>query len=216
MALPVNIVGGKNNDRVAEVDKCGASGVVVHPHPPLNQDECIQLLPFKQLLTLDGTANTSGDMLVDGSVTNVEFFVSAIQGFDLYIKNLSIMISDKGAALNKFGNIAALTNGLDFFYESQDTGKFVVETALQTNHDFVRLSLYQPMVGSTMKLVNATADQDSFIPVIDFNTIFGMQYGLRLRKNTNDRIVFTVKDDVTGIDEFDIIAYGIKIKGEGE
>lgn len=65
-----------------------------------------------------------------------------------------------------------------------------------------------------MKLLNATADQDSFIPVIDFDRIFGMKYGLRLRKNTKDRIVFTVKDNVTGIDEFNIIAYGIKIDGE--
>lgn len=214
MSLDVNIVDPVNNRRKTGIDNCGALSVVVHPHPPINTNECIQLLPFKQFFTTDGTENGSSDMLVDGSTTNVDFFVQAIQDFDLYIKNLAVLIVDKDAKLKEFGHLAPLTNGLELFYESQDTGRFVVDAAIQTNHDFVRLALYEPMIDKEMRLKDVIDDQEGFIPVIDFNKIFGMQYGLRLRKNTQDRIVFTVKDDITAIDQMDIIAYGIRIDGE--
>jgi len=38
-----------------------------------------------------------------------------------------------------------------------------------------------------------------------------LPWGLRLRKGTKDRLVFTVRDNITAIDQFDAIAYGLKL-----
>jgi hypothetical protein len=38
---------------------------------------------------------------------------------------------------------------------------------------------------------------DGIIPVLDINTVFGFEYGLRLFKGTNNRLVFEINDDLT-------------------
>ena len=41
--------------------------------------------------------------------------------------------------------------------------------------------------------------------------LFGMPYGIRLRKGTTDKLVFKVQDDLSTLVVFDAIAYGLKI-----
>lgn len=41
--------------------------------------------------------------------------------------------------------------------------------------------------------------------------VFGLQWGLRLRKNSTDRIGFIVKDDITGLDFMDIKVFGLRV-----
>jgi len=52
---------------------------------------------------------------------------------------------------------------------------------------------------------------EAYIPVLDFSTIFGMPWGFRLRKGTTDKLTFTVRDNLSGLDQFDAIAYGIRV-----
>ena len=49
------------------------------------------------------------------------------------------------------------------------------------------------------------------MPIIDMAEMFGMTFGLKLRKGTKDKITFRVKDDLTGLSTFNIIAYGLQI-----
>ncbi|MEE9540672.1 MAG: hypothetical protein V3V85_04165 [Candidatus Thorarchaeota archaeon] len=212
MSLDVRI--RDNNSRnTMRVNGEGEAHVVVHSHPP--RDEEIASLPFRQFFTDDGTETGSIDMRVDGSTTNANFSINAINDFDLYIRTVSIAIADAGARLNLFGALAALTNGIMFTHNTSESGTLVLHDSIQTNLEFIRLGLANPPIGSGTAAFRADitgGGADAYLPTIDFSQIFGLPWGLRLRKSTTDTITFTVRDDLsTGIDQFDIIGYGIKI-----
>ena len=113
--IQVGLVDSRNGN-FARVNGEGELNVVVHPHPP--KDETVTSTPFRQYFTSTGVSTGSSDMLVDGSSTNQEFYISADPLKDLYIKTVSAAIVDASAVLNKFGNLAALTNGLTFVWET--------------------------------------------------------------------------------------------------
>ena len=48
------------------------------------------------------------------------------------------------------------------------------------------------------------------MPVLDLRKVFGLSWGLRLRAGTEDKITVTIRDNVSGVDQFDCIAYGFK------
>ena len=52
---------------------------------------------------------------------------------------------------------------------------------------------------------------DTYFPEIDLSERFGLIWGLRLEKATTDKIVFEVRDDLSGLSVFDIKGYGIRI-----
>jgi hypothetical protein len=165
---------------------------------------------FRQFLTVDGTATGSNDMQVDGGTTPVEFWVQANQNYDLYIANLSFVIADASATLNKFGNITALTTGCDLEYFS-DTGTITVASALKSNFDFVRLCLGNPPFGDgagAFRASNVESTSEGYIPVLDFKQVFALPWGIRLRAGTTDKVILRVNDLTTGVDAFNCIAYG--------
>ena len=85
--------------------------VVVHGHPP--RDESQILIPFSSRFSDNGMPDGSKDMNIDGSVTPVKFYISALEDKDIYLSYISVEISDGGTPnLNKFGNLSALTNGV--------------------------------------------------------------------------------------------------------
>ena len=210
--LKVALVDGHGSDSKIKINGEGEMGVVVHPHPPI--DEVVAPLPFRQYMTDDGSSAGDEDMRVNGSSTNVEFCISARQDIDIYIKSIAVVIADAGAVLNEFGNINALSNGVEFSYITQSQGNLVIHEGLKTNFDFVQLGLGQPSFGtgsSSFRANNIIGNSEGFIPVIDFTETFGLQWGLRLRKGTTDKICFVIKDNVSNVDRFDAIGYGIQI-----
>jgi hypothetical protein len=46
---------------------------------------------------------------------------------------------------------------------------------------------------------------------MDITESYGLPWGLRLKKGTNDRLVFRVQDDLTGLSTFNAIATGTRI-----
>ena len=210
MSTPSKIVDGHGSRASLRINPEGAAQVVVHPHPPLVDD--LITIPFRQFFTDNGLSSGSNDMKVDGSTNNVEFFVKASQTKDIFVKSISIVIADAGATLNEFGNLAALTNGLTFSHVTDKEGETVVADELKTNFDFVRMSLGSPAFGdgtAAFRANNVSGTSEAYIPVIDFAILFGMPWGVRLRKGTKDKLVFTVKDDVQGVDGLNIIGFGV-------
>ena len=191
------------------IDNEGAAGVVLHNHP--SPHETLDVRPYRAYFTTDAGAS---DMLVNGSVTSVTYSIRASTVREVYIKTISCYISDASATLNKFGNITALTNGLSFDWLSSELGTVNIHDALKTNFNFVRLALGNPSFGDgagAFRAGNVLGTSEAYIPVIDLAQVFGMPYGIRLRKGSNDRLSFTVRDDITGIEAMDIIAYGLEI-----
>lgn len=205
--LRITLEGDDGN--VAKIDKEGALRVVNDPHPPL--EDAVLTVPLRESFT-----NSSGatDMRVDGSVVSVEFCIDAEQDSDIFIKTISAVIADQNATLNQFGNIGALANGLDFEHTTLDKGTTVIADGLISNFEFVRLAQGDPAFGdgtAAFRAGNVAGNSEGYLPTIDFTRIFGIQWGLRLRKGTNDKLVFRVNDDLTGVDAFNITGYGIRV-----
>lgn len=209
--LKTFVVNPQTGDSVRVTDE-GVVPVIVHPHPPSGEDT--ELYPFRQYFTTTGDSSGTSDMRVTGSTTPTEFYIGSIPNEDIYVRSVSILISDAGATLNNFGAITALTNGIEFYWETTSRGKFYIYTALKSNFDFVRLSQGNPAFGdgnNSFRANNVVSTSEAFMPVLNFHNIFGMQWGFRIKKGSSERLVFNVRDNTTGVDAFNIVAYGIVI-----
>ena len=199
--IKASIVDGFGSGNEARVNGEGALSVSLHQHPDLND----LTVGIPSVLSFANSAGSS-DMQVSASLAAPQFFyVAARSDFDVYIKTVIVTIADQNANLNQFGAVTALTNGVDFCWESQSLGSFVIKDSMKTNWDFVKLSRANPAFGTTtnaFRASNVAGNSEGYVPVIDMFTLFGMQYGIRLRKGTTDRLVFKINDDTTGVDEF--------------
>lgn len=207
--LKTILVDGHGSGNRAKINGEGEINIVQHTHPPIR--ELVDVFPYRQYFT---NSSGSNDMRVNGSTNNVEFCLRASETRDIWVKTISVIIADAGARLNRFGDIAALTNGVKFSYSNQGLGEVVIHEGLKTNLQFLRLGTASHSIGgaNAYKADISGAGADAYLPIIDMAEAFGMQYGLRLRKGTLDKICFTVRDNLsTGLDQFDIIGYGIQI-----
>ena len=206
------IIDGEGGGRALKINPEGQANVVVHPHPP--RGEQASLFPVRQRFVDSAGAF---DMAVDGSTTAVEYSVTADDiNRDTYIKYLSVVIGDNGSpALNKFGAAAALSNGVRFIWASQDEGEIELHDGIKTNLEFIRVGSDTGAVGTGVDAfladVSGGGTEKSYLPSIDLSEIFGLVYGIRLRKGTTDKISFIVRDDLSTLLTFNIIAYGLKI-----
>ena len=192
------------------IEDDGSINVYVIPQPPKDAEQIT--LPFTEYLSLNGAGVTTS-MLVNGSVTNQDFYVKA-KDYDVYINTIVFEIADAGALLNQFGALAALTNGLEFYYFNQTQGKYTIESSLKTNYDMVKLANFTPAFGTAanaFQLTNAISAAEAYVGVIDLEDVFGLQWGLKLKANSTDRIGFIVKDNITGLDAMTIKVYGIRV-----
>jgi len=207
--LKTSIHDQKNGHSIS-IDEDGSTSVYVIPKPPTGRKQ--QALPFTETLTLNGLGVVSS-MLVNGSVTQQDFFVSA-KSYDTYINTVSFIIADAGATLRNFGALSPLTNGLEFYYFSQENGLYSIDSGLKTNLDFVRLANFEPSFGTGAEAFQGrdiVGASEGYVGIIDLEDVFGLQWGLKLRANTTDRIGFIVKDNITGIDLMNIKLYGIRV-----
>ena len=210
MTVDVHVKDPTNKNRMA-IASDGSVSVIIQPHPPIEGEDAHNPRPVRQYMKNSAGAS---DMRVNGATTNVEFYIEADDDFDTYIKSVSVVIGDAAALLSKFGALAALTNGVLFTHETIDLGTTIIHDALKTNFNFIRLSLGNPSFGDGVNAFLAgkvAGTSEAYLPVINFTDIFGLPWGLRLRKGTKDRLVFTVRDNITAIDQFDAIAYGLKL-----
>ena len=213
MAVRSKIVDGNNE---ANVDSRGNLGVQPSSIPAESNIQ-IQTV-FRQFLTIDGDGTTT-DLRVDGSTTSQQAFIQAEPGFDIYIKSCAFLIADVTLTLQDFGAITALTNGCRFYYEDLTNGEINIGTSLTSNFEFIRLCNGQPaFYGGALPFVIdnfrdvGAQDPEGIIPVLDFSSIFGLTDGIKLSSNTKDKLTLEINDDTTGIDIFEIIAYGTKVK----
>jgi hypothetical protein len=212
--LKAQLVDGHGRGGRAKINGEGEFAVVVHQHPPIDED--ILALPFRQRFTDDGTASGSDDMTVDGSGTAAEYSVLASANRDIYIKSISVIIGDGGSpALNKFGELSALSSGVGWTWSSITDGTITLHDGIKTNLEFVRLGFSTGAVGdgtsAFLSDVSGGATEKSYIPQIDLAQQFGLPWGIRLRKGTTDKMSFIINDDLTGLITMNAIAYGTQI-----
>jgi len=192
-----------DNGKQLKINGEGEISVNVHTHPPT--DEVVESLPFRTYFENAG----SNDMIVNGSSTPVEFSVNSDADFDYYIKSLSVKLADATSQFNEFGALTALSNGVDFEWVSQRVGAITIHDGIKDNIEWFRLSNTPITINSIIDLSGGGAD--AIVVQIDLAQLFGNPWGVRLEKDTTDKLLFRVNDNLAGLDEFNIIAYGTKI-----
>ena len=187
----------------------GQLGIEIHQHPP--KGETLLVRPFAANFVND---SDSIDFRVDGSTDTVDFYITADSKLDVYVKTISVIIADSGARLDRYGSLAALTNGTQFIWQTSDLGTTIIQEGIKTNLQFMRSCGLEPAIGTGQDAFKADLSgggADAYLPYFDLADIFGLQYGLRLRAGTTDRLIFRIRDDLsTGIDQHDARGFGIK------
>jgi hypothetical protein len=212
MSIASRILGP--DGEMLKINPEGDIGVTIHQHPPIT--ETIIALPFRSYFTDDGTISGSNIMKVDGSVINADFYIKANENYDIFIKYITVEIGDGGSpALNKFGALSALTDGIAFYWDTQQEPLYVLHEGIKTNKEFIRISSDTGAIGTGIEAyladVSGGGTEKSYLPNMDMAEIYGLQWGLRLRKGTNDRIIFRVRDNLTGLTTFNAIGTGTRI-----
>ena len=96
----------------ARINGEGELNVVVHPHPPKEED--VTARPFVSRFFNSG----SDDLRVDGSSESIDFTVTSDPELDIYVKTISVIIADSGATLSKYGNLSELVNGTQIIWKN--------------------------------------------------------------------------------------------------
>lgn len=181
-----------------------------------NTNEKDLALPFRQYFTDTGVKGGSNDMRVNGATNFADFYISASPEYDIYIKYITVEIGDNGTpALNKFGALSALTNGVAFYWDTQTEPLYELHEGIKTNKEFIRIASDTGAIGTGTDAyladVSGGGTEKSYLPNIDMEEIYGFNWGLRLRKGTLDKIIFRVQDNLTGLTTFNAIATGTRI-----
>ena len=216
MSIKVRIEDGDGSGNRAKVTEGGYIYVQDSNIPPLD-DRDLQII-YRQNLTLNGDGTTT-EMTVDGSTTPQLFTINAIPEKDIYITSLSIFIEATGIALGLdfAGSGAALANGCRLYYEDKN-GEINIGTNLVTNFELVRLCQGNVPFGDAANAFIKTDGTPAIFPTLSFKKVFGFQSGLRLLRNTTDKLVLEVNDNLTpgtivaADASFNIIANGFELK----
>lgn len=205
MPLDVIIKDGSGKDYRSEITKDGEDLVISSSYPPLKPQK---VRPFRQYLTVDGEPDSSNDMGVDGSVTNVGYFVNAVPNYDRYITTINFLVGYGATGKPyQFADVAALTNGCRLFYESLK-GQVDIHEGLKTNQDFFRLS--PDLMPTSWEVRHLNANNDfGYILTMDL-TKMGLPFGIKLDMGTSQKLCMNIQDDCTDADSFNAIIYGFE------
>jgi len=206
MAIPVWLKGGRGgSQKQAVVTDDGAVATQQIPYPELYPTK---VKPFRQYFTIDGTSAGSTDMGIDGSVTNVDFWVPAHKTSDRYITNINVIVgyAASGAPF-KWADGTALTNGTRLFYESATQGEVDIHDGIKSNQDLFRLNNNGIGTAWEVRHVNANNDYGYFVPISLIDYVPPL--GIKLDAGSSQRMAFCVRDNAgTSALSFNAIAYG--------
>ncbi len=204
MPLPIHITDARGTKNKVAVHEDGALGVISHPEPPFLPQKTE---PFIQLFTDDGTSDGSSDMAIDGSVTNVKFYIPSHPDHDRYITELNILVAYAAAgAPFKWADGVALTNGSTLTYTGV-TGTRTLHSGITSNQDLMRVNKNGVSPAWEVRHTNANNDYGFFTSI----SLSDMMppFGIKLDAGTNQKLTLTVRDN-TGLDAdtFNILAIG--------
>ena len=200
MPIDVKIQDGRGSSKKAKVTEGDYVFVQDSNIPPID-DRDLQII-YRQNLTLNGDGTTT-EMTVDGSTTPQLFTINAIPEKDIYITSLSIFVQATALSLgqdfagsNTATATLALPNGCRLFYEDKN-GEINIGTDIVVNFDFIRLCQGNAPFGDNSTAFIKTDGTPTIFPILSFKKVFGFQSGLRLLRDTTDKLVFEINDDLT-------------------
>lgn len=205
----VQIKGGTGKGIISKVNEFGALKVVDQGIP--DTDDPTISVPFTDFLFNDLGSNS---LVVNGSVTSVDFTINSESDADRFISQLSFAIADVGAQLNEFGGLAQLANGIQIIYFNDELGENILANNITTNFELIRVCGGYPAFGDAAAVFQAPnavgAQGEAYIPILRFKEQFGLPFGLRLRKGKRDKVIIRVRDNLAGLDVFNVLSFGIR------
>ena len=204
------VIQGTRNGHQARVDNAGnlktaQAGPVM---PDLHSRSPLQY--FTATLSSSGASSSGLNQNVNGSSTEVTYFLQAHMDYDIRVMGIVIILADSAVAHNNFGNVSALTNGWDLqVVEGGVTTKIIDEA--KTGGQLIAQAGFGGAYGdgaTSFELTNWTGNEDAqtvVIPIHDY-----VPNGIRLGRRSTNRIESVVKDDLTGLTEFTVRIIGYK------
>lgn len=197
--------------RGANVDIFGAVRTRDTGLPPFGNT--VTAIPFSMFFADEAGVT---DMRVVGTpAAPLEFDIIADSNRDRYIKTVQFTIVDQNATLTQFGNIGALTDPVLFEWDRE--GETVLLASMISNYDHVRLAGGDPAFGdgtAAFRASNVLGTSEAYLPVIDFQRIFGLPWGIRLKAGSDETLRVIIQDDTSGVDGYDALARGFEIEPE--
>ena len=178
--------------------------VAIAPHPPKDPQKT---QVFRQFFTDDGLETGSSDMGVDGSSTNVDFWIPAHVDNDRYITRINIIVGyGTTGQPNEWADGTALSNGTQMLYDS-GSGQHTIHGGIQSNQDMFRL--HDGDIGTAWEVRHVNSSNDFGYFVNMQISLFMPPYGIQLAAGSNQKILIRIRDNVgTDADSFNAIAYG--------
>lgn len=204
--IKVELTSGGHEKRSANVDINNSVFVTDTGIPPSNLKSSLR--PFSSFM-LD--SNGSSDMKVSASLTGfVDYEIGSSSDGDRYINALAFTISDSGAVLNKFGNITELINGCQLIFQDEIAGNVIIADSLKSNFDFVQMCGFFPSFGdgtAAFRASNVFGSSEAYVPILK-SDLYGLKNGLHIPKNSTKKLILRIRDNVSGVDRFDVKAFG--------
>ena len=141
-------------------------------------------------------------MNVDGSVNPVEFKLESSNDFDIYIRQIVLIIEDSKVYYDKYGNISPLTNGVDLIISESGIESFIIEKAKTGSDISSQLGIENPSV----RISSVSGE----LITLAFDITKAVPNGIRLGKNRTDFLKFVVNDNLTGLDSHNLYIVGYK------
>lgn len=204
MPIRNHIEDGGGTGRLTDVTARDALKVQTMPETAVGipQKVLTALLVEREYLT---NAAGSSSLNVNGSVTAVDFSVRAETGVTKWITGFDVLFEDgqmdmSTTEFRRFADAAAtLTNGILIFAEQSGVTTNIAVDPIQVMGDFFNYA------DSYVNLVNAVAANTDFL-----RWTFMLDKPIVIPAGTQDRFVFTIRDDLTAMNSFKVIARGYK------
>lgn len=204
MAAPVNLVnGGPGPTTTAHVDMNHAVRVANDIPDTPSVGEGNRLRYFNDYVYNGINPN----MAVDGSINPVAYTISSSPDYDLYITKVIILIASNTIANNKFGDVAALTNGWSLFVVEQGLTTYIVDEATTTGE----LTIESGGVPLDLSNWNPANDNARSISV-DISVAFPhtTSNGIRIGRGSKDEFTGLVQDSLVGLSELSVRVIGAR------
>lgn len=203
-------IGGKAEARVGKHNQLYTT-LVAPDVPPAGQ--CNPYRFFSRLLTDDGLVTGTSNMNIDGSGTSVDYWIRSSREaeYDIHIMAIVVVVADTTVTHKAFGGLAALGTGWDLWTWESDTKTFIIEKAKTGAALIWQTGFHNPFSeGATMQelLDFNAADDDAQIVYIPISSY--VPGGIRLGAGTQDKIVASINDDLTGLTEMYVLCLGYR------
>lgn len=150
----------------------------------------------------------SADLLVDGSVTPVDFTIGVLPNDDVFIEEIRFYGGGNGIKFGQFlsKSGSGLANGIEVTIKSDDNT--IVLPILKTTEDFKNKFSFGPAASAQFS-IDIQAGADQFLAEFTFDTPFPLRAAGTFA--TDDFIQVRIQDNITsGITELEFIVKGFK------